>query len=552
MVVVKTQLQTPVLIIGTGISGLFTALKIAESGISVVLITKNSLSENNSRYAQGGIAAVLPHNTDDSIELHLQDTLIAGAGLCNEVAVKSILSEGYDAVADLLLMGVDFDTDTQGALSLTLEGGHSVRRIIHAGGDATGRQVEMALIDKINASPFIQHLSHCTVTQLFVENSTVLGCQAVDTIHQTVLTITADKTVLATGGAGRLYRQSTNPAGSTGNGFALAYLAGAEMRDLEFVQFHPTAFVQNGEAHFLVSEALRGEGGILRNAFGDAFATQYHPAGELAPRDIVTRAIFAEERKQREQGADCCHVYLDMTHLPASTIENRFPSILTLAQSFGVDIRTDWIPVSPAAHYMMGGVRVDDQGQSTVNNLYIVGETLWTGLHGANRLASNSLLECLVVARRVARAIASCSGVSDNTPQELPLVEETNDDFIFEIPETLTADMLRLHQCLWENVGIVRTEPQLRAALNTIASLKTLASQQQYHRYVPLGSDYVHQLTLAELIAQAALARTESRGGHYREDYPQTEPLACHSIQHSQLPVSWAPCLLLQQPLASI
>ena len=409
-------IAVPVLVVGSGISGLYTALKLANSGVNVLLVSKNALTENNSRYAQGGIAAVLPENTEDSQELHIQDTLVAGAGLCNEAVVREILAGGHVAIADLLLLGVPFDKDAAGQLRLGLEGGHSVNRIIHAGGDATGKQVEMTLIARLQENHRIRMMAFCEIAELLHRDGACIGARAVDYDQQREFVIHARHTVLATGGAGRLYSHSTNPAGATGNGFSLAYHTGATLRDMAFVQFHPTAFYQDGQARFLVSEALRGEGGILRNATEQAFMASVHPQGDLAPRDIVTRTIYHELQQQQTHRSDAPshapnkapdHVFLDMTHLPAELLAERFPTILAACERFGVDLRTQLIPVAPAAHYMMGGVAVDLNGQTDIPGLSVVGETVWTGLHGANRLASNSLLECMVLARACAHTVAN-------------------------------------------------------------------------------------------------------------------------------------------------
>ncbi|MBX2860675.1 MAG: L-aspartate oxidase [Vampirovibrio sp.] len=528
----QTQ-QYPVLIIGSGISGLFTALKLASYNIQVLLVTKSTLSENNSRYAQGGIAAVLPDNPEDSLELHVQDTLKAGAGLCNEDAARSILSDGYDAIADMLDYGVPFDKKPNTDLALTLEAGHSVRRILHAGGDATGREVEMTLVNKVRQHPLIAVKEFCQVTELLVDQNRCIGARACLHQEQQQYVFLAHHVVLATGGVGRLFAQTTNPSGATGDGFALAYRAGAALKDMEFVQFHPTAFYSEGNVQFLISEALRGEGGILRNAQGEAFAHKYHPNAELAPRDIVTRAIYSEIQAQSDLPSPLPHVYLDITHLPHDKIETRFPTILTNCLTHGVDIRKDWIPVSPAAHYIMGGVDVTPQGQSTIDGLFVVGETAHTGLHGANRLASNSLLECVVLARRVAEEISLLDSAQRDTSSQShhePVAYRYD-----ALPEVSTR-IHQLHQWMWQDVGIIRSSAGLLQALNQVEAMLAEVEDQGLNQVVPAGVELHTQLVGAHMIILAALAREESRGAHYRSDFPDTEVAPMHSIQEQHQP----------------
>ncbi len=533
-------------VIGSGISGLFTALKLSEAGMQVLILTKNALAENNSRYAQGGIAAVLPENSKDSLELHVQDTLNVGADLCEEEVVREILGAGHQAISELLLMGVPFDKNEFGEIELTLEAGHSVRRILHAGGDATGKQVEMTLVNKVHADPNIEVIEDCEVSELLSEDGKCYGCRAIIYNEQKELIILSAYTILATGGLGRLFSQSTNPAGATGNGFSLAYKAEALLHDMEFVQFHPTAFFKDGNAHFLLSEALRGEGGILRNAQGEAFTQHYHPKGDLAPRDVVTRAIYCEIKKnkikeqnkeQEEQQTEALakpHVYLDITHLPNEKIEKRFPTILKTCEQFGIDIRKEWIPVAPAAHYIMGGVEVDLNGRTTVERLFIVGETVWTGLHGGNRLASNSLLECVVLARHCAQEIGK-EFKPEAEPASSPSLSFEPTAYLFDTPQGLAEDVDALHQLMWQYVGIIRTENGLKQGLIEIEALKQRADIKNYKDYAPLGIDYVNQLLLARLMTEAALAREESRGAHYREDFPEKLKIASHSTQARHL-----------------
>lgn len=504
--------QVSALIVGTGISGLFTALKLSSAGVKTLLITKSALDESNSRYAQGGIAAVLPNNPGDSLELHLQDTIRAGAGLCNEAAAESILSEGYASIEDLLFYGVPFDRNADNQLALTREAAHSIERILHAGGDATGHSVEMALVDKVRKDPLIEVIEYAQVVELLMKDGRCQGCRAVDYRNHKGIVAYSPHTILATGGIGRIYSHTTNPAIATGDGISLAYSAGAAIENMEFIQFHPTAFYAGGQLHFLVSEALRGEGGILRTKSGEPFAKKYHPDGELAPRDIVTRAIYAEM-----QAAEMPHVYLDITHLPVETIEKRFPTILSSCLKFGVDIRKDWIPVAPAAHYLMGGITVDVEGKTTVPGLYAVGETAYTGLHGANRLASNSLLECVVLARRVAYYVSQCS---DALPEKAQ--SQASGTFRFGTQPAMLEALNQLHKLMWEQVGILRTGTRLEQALQAVDALMAQVEAQDWKAVVPAGFELASQLTVARLITQAALARKESRGAHTRMDFPDT------------------------------
>lgn len=508
--------QVPALVIGTGISGLFTALKLASAGIQTLLITKSTLDDSNSRYAQGGIAAVLPNNPGDSLELHLQDTIRAGAGLCNEDASRSILAEGYTAIEDLLAHGVPFDRKSNQDLALTREAAHSVQRILHAGGDATGHSVEMTLIDKVRKNDLITVMEYTQAVELLMDGERCCGCRAVNLHTRQELMVQTPHTVLATGGVGRLYSHTTNPAIATGDGIALASRIGAKIENMEFIQFHPTAFYAEGHLHFLISEALRGEGGILRDKNGLAFARQYHPDGELAPRDIVTRAIYAEM-----QAAKLPYVYLDISHLPAQTIETRFPTILANCLQFGVDIRKDWIPVAPAAHYLMGGITADVDGRTSIPGLYTVGETAYTGLHGANRLASNSLLECVVLARRVARSIAE-----NETAQPIDLTVPEPYELHFGTTPAIRQTLDELRRLMWENVGILRNKTGLQAAREWIDTQLVVAEQKEWASSLPDGAELVNQLVVARLVTQAALLREQSLGAHTRTDDLPSEPFA--------------------------
>lgn len=540
----KTQtlkvLQSPAVIVGSGIAGLLTALKLAEKGVASVVVSKTHLTENSSRMAQGGIAAVLPQNTEDSLQLHLDDTLKAGAGLCNKIKARSILKEGAQAIDDLIDLGVAFDREPDGEIAMGMEGAHSVRRIVHAGGDATGKSVQDTLIERVLENPLITVIEQCFVKNLFVEDTVCQGVYGVQTTnkgqylksHQWIA-IFAEHVILATGGVGQLYIHTTNPRVSTGDGVALAYQAGATVEDVEFVQFHPTGFWTPNGLQFLISEAVRGEGGILRNKEGVAFAKERHPNGELAPRDELTRLIW-DEMAATEQPC----VFLDVTHLSKEKLQERFPSIKRQCATYGVDIEKDWIPVAPAAHYWMGGVKTDAHGQSTLKGLYAVGEAASTGLHGANRLASNSLLECLVLARRVAQMVFSETEkektpkkpnaghrqlLAENLAQKIPNLHTNASHLLF-------APIWQLKVLMAQHVGIIREHVSLQQALVQLKQMQAYAEEEGFFDIYPEGFELQNMLLTAMLITQAALERKESRGAHYRKDYPEKKAKAQHSL----------------------
>jgi L-aspartate oxidase len=377
----------------------------------------------------------------------------------------------------------------------------------------------MTLIEKVRQNANIEVIEYGQVVELIVEEGRCYGCRAVNAKTQEELLIFSPHTILATGGIGRLYSHTTNPAIATGDGIALAHQAGARIENMEFIQFHPTAFYADGKLHFLISEALRGEGAILRDKNGEAFARKYHPDGEMAPRDIVTRAIYAEM-----QASGLPHVYLDITHLPAETIEKRFPTILANCLNFGVDIRKDWIPVAPAAHYLMGGLTVDIDGKSRVPGLYAVGETAYTGLHGANRLASNSLLECVVLARRVAHFITTHGTLLGQAFDHHQLSAQAPRQYLFESDPVMQDRLDELHRLMWDRVGILRNEAGLAEALETIERLMQETKANNWQQNIPAGAELANQLLVAKLITNAALTRKESRGAHTRTDYPGSKP----------------------------
>jgi L-aspartate oxidase len=496
--------QYDYIIIGSGIAGLYTAL-LAHEKASVLIITKGSIDDCNTKHAQGGIAA--PIGLNDSSELHFGDTIKAGDGLCDPEAVKILTNEAPDRISDLVRFGVPFDT-MNGEIALTMEAAHSVPRVLHAGGDATGAHIEATLSTRVRQSK-IQVLEYCLVTDILVEKGIAKGARALDLRTGSVEEYGCKFMILACGGAGNLYKYTTNPDVATGDGVALAYKAGAELTDMEFYQFHPTALRLPGVAPFLISEAVRGEGGILKNVEGYRFMKDYAPEGELAPRDIVARSILFEMRKT---GSD--RVFLDVTHLPVSVVMTRFPNIYKYCFDHGLDITKGLIPVAPAAHYMMGGVKTSVWGETNIQGLFAAGEVACTGVHGANRLASNSMLEVLVFSKR----ILEVTGVprKNSAPRETKEVFRSLDDGASPQPGVLPS-LRALQDVMWSKVGIIRDKDGLIQATRTLAS---------WQRCLPEPTDRpsyeLNNLVLTgRLVAEAALVREESRGAHFRSDFPK-------------------------------
>ncbi len=504
-------------VIGGGLAGLYTAHFLARSG-RVALVARASLEESNSYYAQGGIAAVT--DSTDTPEQHYADTMEAGRGLCNPQAVDVLTREAPARIDELMAMGMHFDTEGD-HLALGLEGGHHRKRILHAGGDATGRLVTSFMISKIEKDVNIEIFDHHIACELIIEDGACRGAWFYNEREHRIETFLTGAVVLAMGGAGALYTPTTNPPTALGDGLALAYCAGARLADLEFVQFHPTALYVPGNASFLVSEAVRGEGAFLLNSRGERFMTQKHPLAELAPRDVVARSIF----EQMEQSGEPC-VTLSLKHLNAEWILRRFPTIAEHCRRLGLDM-TQEIPVSPAAHYTVGGVCVDLHGATSVPRLYAVGEVASSGVMGANRLASNSLIECLVFGKRIAdyatRSVFTedCRWSQSLTP---PVALTSREASLQWHTRQEPEYMQHLGALLMTNVGIVRSHHSLSEAVQQIEStLKELNSSVSGNIYARLT--YNRHL-VAWLIARAALLRTESRGGHFRSDYPQTNPVA--------------------------
>jgi L-aspartate oxidase len=489
------RLRTRFLVLGSGVAGLHTAWRASEHG-DVMLLTKRSLFDSATAYAQGGIAAAL--GAGDSPALHRQDTLAAGAALCDAAAVQVLVEEGPARVRELQTAGADFDLDPKGRLSLGREAAHSKNRIVHAHGDQTGAEVARTLVARVRETKRIRVLEKARVLDLIVRRGTCYGVRA--SIAGKAVEIIADATVLATGGCGQIYRYTTNPVVATGDGFAIAHRAGVTLADMEFVQFHPTALDTRENPLALISEAVRGEGAILVNAKGVRFMKGRHRLAELAPRDVVARAIFREQKKGP--------VFLDARKLGERFAE-RFPGIFSLCKARGIDPRTDLIPVTPAAHYMMGGVVTDLRGRASVARLYAVGEVARTGVHGANRLASNSLLEGLVFAERVARDMASANEVGKPPAIAKWRVPPLADRGAAQV----AADEIRA--VMWEDAGIARTARGLRTALERLEDIG--------HRLPAGATEELNMLQTAQLVVEAALLRKESRGGHYRADYPRAK-----------------------------
>lgn len=516
-------------IVGGGIAGLYAALKITQNNKlsdGLLLITKSKLGESNSRYAQGGIVAVLKENEKDSISLHVSDTIKAGAGLSNFNVTKFISQNSDHVIKDLLELGVEFDKKDDDNFYLTLEAAHSINRILHSGGDATGRGIENALVKKVRQNPDIEIYEQSLGVELLTDaDSKCKGLVLFNNLTQEYEVIYSSTIILASGGLGQLYKHTTNPSVATGDGIALAYRAGAIIQDMEFVQFHPTALALDiDENRFLISEAVRGEGAKLVDADGKPFMQKYDAREELAPRDVVTRAIFNEMQEQNLN-----NVYLDSTHLKKEMLQKRFPNITRICEENGIDISKDFIPVSPAAHYAMGGIKTNIEGKTSIRGLYAIGEVASTGLHGANRLASNSLLECVVSAYEMAKGLTDKNLTPPKQIDETikKTVDKYSDQFeYFEYDiEGLKSELQNL---MWDYVGIVRSENSLRAANEKLQAIKskfppdtTCTSKEEY--------ELQNMITVAQLIINSAIKRKESRGAHFRSDYQITKDIAEHN-----------------------
>jgi L-aspartate oxidase len=527
-------IEVDFVVVGSGVAGLRTAIELGAAGAKVLVLAKSKLTDSATEWAQGGIAAAL--SDEDEISLHEQDTLKAGDGLCNPEAVRVLVEEGPSYILELIDWGTQFDRSGT-RLAFTREGAHSRSRILHAQGDSTGREIARALLARARTLPSIRFHTHAVTTDLLQEDGRVTGLRFLDESSRSVCRVHARAVALATGGLGQAYPETTNPPVATGDGMAIAYESGAVLSDLEFVQFHPTALAVKGAPRFLLSEALRGEGGVLRNSELDRFMKRYNEAGELAPRDVVSRAIVAEMGRTKSN-----FVYLDMTDLKADYVQQRFPRIYSTCQSYGVDITSDLIPVRPAAHYAMGGVKTDLHGRATLTGLYAAGETAATGVHGANRLASNSLLEGLVFGARTGKAMlaeapagkAQKSAARKATP---PSGENPGPTPAGENPPAEGA-LHQIQTILWKEVGIMRDGRDLANAVEQLAALEVSRPDPAERHALELHNIW----TLARLMARSALAREESRGGHYRTDFPyrDDEKFQKHSLVSRGSKVSFA------------
>jgi L-aspartate oxidase len=503
------DLRSDFLIVGSGIAALRAAAELAGAG-DVLILTKAEPREGNTGYAQGGIAAAV--GPDDSPDLHAADTILAGDGLCDEAAVRALVEDGPRYVRELMDWGVRFDRDAAGEPALAIEGAHSARRVLHAR-DATGREIGNVLWTRVSALPGIRTHAHARVVDLVVRDGRCVGARFLDGDGR-VATALAPAVLLATGGAGQVYSDTTNPPVATGDGVAMAWRAGAEVVDLEFVQFHPTALCVTGQPRFLLSEALRGEGARLLNAAGEPFMELYDVAGDLAPRDRVSRGIAREVLRTGQP------VFLSLEHLDPDFVHGRFPLISDACRRVGLDLARDPVPIGPAAHYIMGGVATDLDGQTSVPGLFAAGEAACTGVHGANRLASNSLLEGLVFGARAGRAMVAA-------PVESAFRRTVGSGATPTEPAPLDIQAEEIQRLMWRDVGLFRDRDGLARAVETLdaACARVDAHRREERTFDAGGWRAVNILTVGRLIARAALRREESRGGHYRTDFPERDDI---------------------------
>jgi len=500
-------MKTDFLVIGSGIAGLNFALKTVEFG-TVTIVTKKKIMESNTNLAQGGIAAAI--SEDDTFRMHVEDTLRAGCGLSNRDAVEILVENGPKEIQSLISYGAKFDTEND-ELHLSREAGHSKYRIVHSG-DTTGREIERVLTKRVREKRDIEVLQNCFAMDIIVKDSRCYGASVLDIKNKEIVDISSRGTILSTGGVGYVYQNTTNPEIATGDGIAMAFRGGARVEDMEFVQFHPTTLNKFGATHFLISETFRGEGAILVNEKGERFMAKYDAMGELAPRDIVSRATFNELKKGS--------VYLDIRHKGKSFILKRFPMINKMCLKYGIDITKDLVPVSPAAHYICGGIKTNEYGETSIQNLLAFGECACTGVHGANRLASNSLLESVVFSSL--GAVKAKDLLKNELKMSKLPKEVTFNNMNGQTLENLKDD---LRKAMWDNVGIIRNEENLKLMLTKLTQF-----EKRIHELNENGEkanaqflELKNMLTVSKLITQAASMRKESRGTHYREDYPRTD-----------------------------
>ncbi|MEW6410098.1 MAG: L-aspartate oxidase [Nitrospirota bacterium] len=505
MILIPKVETTDFLVIGSGVAGLRAAIELAKAG-NVLVITKDKATESSTEYAQGGVAVAL--SDEDEVGIHYEDTIKAGDGLCDERAVRILVEEGPARILELISWGAEFDKEGS-RLAFTREAAHSKRRILHAHGDATGRELERVLLKKVRSFPNISKYEYAYTIDLIVRDGICRGALLLKEAGRELVAINSKAVVLATGGCGQIFARTTNPPVATGDGMAIAYRAGATLTDMEFVQFHPTTLYHPSAPQFLLSEAMRGEGAVLRNTYGERFMPDYHLSAELAPRDIVSRAIVSEMVRTKSK-----NVYLDLTHLDKDFVRRRFPRIYSTCLRFDIDITDDQIPVCPSAHYMMGGIKTDIDGTTDIKGLFAAGEVACTGVHGANRLASNSLLEGIVYGT-LAGVSAADYGSNIKIQGVIPPSYET-----MESCSDLDIDKIRasLRRLLWERVGIIRCEKSLNEAREKINRWKGVLDCNFFSRR---ELEVKNMVTVAMLITESAFLREGSVGAHYRSDFPE-------------------------------